>query len=378
MAKASKHKSYLLYMFYFCFFCFVLGCSLFYYMQKRNSKTKNLIDTITLNTSPIVAEDVTTKNKYIGHVEAINHVQIVPYVSGYIKDVVVKPGEMVDEGDLLITIDPKEYETKLKTEEALVDKAKAALNYSENYYNRVIKSGNKAFSEIEQANAKSDYLQAQAALKSAEANRDFAKINYDYTKIKASFSGLIGNFDLSPGDYVSPSSPFLLDLVQIDPVRVVFSISDVEYLNFNEEPTFKDSVIKLVLANGKTFKYPGKIEYTDNKVNKNTNSLAVYAYFQNHNKELLPNAFVTIEAYHTFKNAVLIDKNYINMESSGYFLNIARKNHVLNVPIKILAEKGNQYIIKNTFLSGDMLILDDTSSLNKTTNISFNVKSRGK
>ena len=374
MAKINKQKSYLLYIFCFCFVCFVLGCFLFYHIQKTTSETKNLTDVVTLNASPIVAEDVTIKNRYIGYVEAINHTKIIPYISGYVKDVIVKPGQMVNKGDLLVIIDPKEYAAKLKNEEALVDKAKAALNYSENYYNRVKKSGNKAFSEIEQANAQSAYLQARAALKSAEANRDFARINYDYTKIKASFSGLIGNFDLSPGDYVSPSTTFLFDLVQIDPIRVVFSVSDVEYLNFNNEPVFKDSVIKLVLANGKTFKYPGKIEYTDNKVSKKTNSLAVYAYFRNHDKELLPNAFVTIEAYHTFKNAVLLDKNHINMEPSGSFLNIVRKNHLLNIPIKILAEKENQYIIKNTFLSGDMLILDDTSSLNKTTNISFNIK----
>ena len=109
-----------------------------------------------------------------------------------------------------------------------------------------------------------------------------ADVNYSYTIIKAPISGLVGNFTLSTGDYVAPNSGALLSIVQTDPIRVVFSLTDTEYLNMKDGGSlFKDSVIKLRLPNGRQYEYAGEFKYTNNELNKSTNSLAVYAYFKN-------------------------------------------------------------------------------------------------
>ncbi|MBP3687876.1 MAG: efflux RND transporter periplasmic adaptor subunit [Alphaproteobacteria bacterium] len=374
MEKNNEQRTYILLLIVLCLISFGLGYFIFKHNNPKEISTVPVSEGLTLNATPLKGEDVIVKNSYVGYVEAINQVQIIPYITGYIQNVAIKAGASVKKDDLLLTIDPNEYKARLDAAEAAVLQAEAQFEYNQNYYNRVQKSGKKAFSEIETDNAKNNFLQAQASLKNAQANKALAEVNYHYTIIKAPFSGLIGNFTLSPGDYVSPASGALLSIVQTDPIRIVFSLTDAEYLNMkNDGALFKNSVIKLKLANGQNYEYTGDFKYTDNQLNKPTNSIAVYTYFKNDKNELLPNAFVTVEVLKTFKDSVMVDKNYIKMQQDGSYLTLARNNQLQKVPVQILADKDNQYVLKNTFQTGDLLILDDVSRVKEGTKLSFNI-----
>lgn len=365
---------YIIILLVLCLVSFGLGYFLFSTDNLKETKAIPINDSISLNVMPIISEDVVVKSNYVGYVEAINQVSIIPYISGYLQNIPIKAGQYVNRGDLLVTINPDEYKAKLDSTTANVLQAQASFEYNKSYYDRVKKSGKNTFSETEIDNAKNNYLQAQALLKNAEANRNFAQINYNYTTINAPISGLIGNFNLSIGDYVSPSSNPLLTIMQIDPIRVVFSLTDTEYLNMKKDGhLFKDSVIKLKLSNGENYEYAGEFKYTDNKINKQTNSLAIYVYFKNNKQQLFPNAFVTVEVNKTFKNIVSIDKNFIKIKNNGYFITIARDNKIEEIPIKIISDKDNQYLLENTFKLGDMIVLDDINNLSTNKKISFNI-----
>lgn len=372
MDKSFKRYIYQLIIGFLVLVSLALGCLLYWHLRKNTSDV--LSEAVTLNVIPIKSEDVDIIRDYVGYTEAINQVQIIPYLSGYLNKISVKPGQFVKENDLLLTIEDSEYKAKLDMAHASVLQAEASFNYNKNYYERVQKSGSKAFSAVDIENAKNNYLQSEAELKSAYANKNLAEVNYNYTKIMAPISGLVGNFNLSHGNYVTPNGESLLHIVQINPIRVVFSLTDEEYLNHIEQKTaFKDSVINLTLSNGKPFKYTGHIEYTDNQINKPTNSLAVYAYFENKDNELLPNAFVTVEILKTFKDSVFIDRNLVKMETDGNYLTIGRNGRVVIEPVQILAEKENKYILKNSFKPNDVIILDDITDLPPRAKIHFNL-----
>lgn len=374
MEKNNEQRTYILLLIVLCLISFGLGYFIFKTNNPKEISTVPINEGLSLNATPLEAKDVVVKSSYVGYVEAINQVQIIPYITGYIQNVAVKAGSNVKKDDLLLTIDPDEYKAKLEAAESAVLQSEAAFEYNQNYYERVQKSGKKAFSEIETDNAKNNFLQAQASLRNAQANKALAEVNYHYTIIKAPFSGLVGNFTLSSGDYVSPAGGALLSIVQTDPIRIVFSLTDVEYLNMKSDGgLFKNSVIKLKLANGKNYEYNGEFKYTDNQLNKPTNSIAVYTYFKNDKNELLPNAFVTVEVLKTFKNSVTVDKNYIKMQQDGSFLMLARNNQILKVPVQIMADKDNQYVLKNNFQTGDLLILDDVSRIKEGTKLKFNI-----
>jgi membrane fusion protein (multidrug efflux system) len=149
-----------------------------------------------------------------------------------------------------------------------------------------------------------------------------------------------------------------MSIVQTDPVRVVFSLTDKEYLELTEDnEEFKNTTIKLKMANGVMYNYNGVFKYTDNQINKQTNTIAVYAYFKNDKNKLLPNEFVTVEVYRTFKDGVLIDKNILIMRDNGNFVIVYRNNIPVEIPVQIISETDNFYVLKNNFNKDDLLIL---------------------
>ena len=132
-------------------------------------------------------------------------------------------------------------------------------------------------------------------------------------------------------------------------------------------------IIKLKIANGNEFKYNGKFKYTDNKINKATNSLAVYVDFRNDDNELLPNNFVTVEIYNTLKDIIIVDKSLIRMKENGNFLLIAKNNKIESHLVNILAEKDTFYAIENNFDKNDFIILDNVDEIKQGTELKFNI-----
>lgn len=179
---------------------------------------------LALNVMPLAPRDVSLTQSYIGYVTPIHSVDIVPYINGFLEDIMVDGGQRVERGDNLILIRQNEYKASLEAAEASVLQADATLNNAAVYYRRMKQAGTKVISKTELDNAKASYLSAKAALAQAKANRDLAKVNFDYTIIQAPISGIVGNVDLTRGDYVSPSSGTLLKIIQFDPIRVVFPL----------------------------------------------------------------------------------------------------------------------------------------------------------
>lgn len=368
-------KTYVLLLLVMCLISFGLGYFVFYKVNPREIRHVPIDDGITLNAIPIKPDVFTTKRSYIGHTIAINQANIVPFISGYLDNINVKEGSFVKQGELLFTLNKDEYVAKLEAAKASVTQALAVFEYNSNYYERVQKSGAKAFSQIEIDNAKNNFLQAKASVANMEANKMLAEVNYGYTTINAPIDGLVGNFNLTKGNLVSPEGGALLSIVQIDPIRVVFSITDIEYLDIfkNSDSPFKDSVIKLTGSNGEIFEYDGEYKYIDNQINKDTNTLAVFVDFKNDKKKLLPNAFVTVDVYKKIKNAISINKNIVEMRENGNFIKIVRNNKIISKPITILSEQENTYIIENNFSPNDLIIVDNTQEVSSKKNVHFNI-----
>lgn len=354
-----------------------LGLSLWVFKLTSNSAVHPVPprNSLVLDARPIIPQNMVIKSSYVGFAEAINQVQIIPYINGYLQNIFVRPGQFVEEGAPLLSLNPDEYKAQFNAAQAALLQKEASLSYNKNYYDRVQKSGKNAFSDNERDNAKNNYQQSLAAVENAKAALELAKINLGYTFIRAPISGFVGNFSLSPGDYVAPNGEALLDIVQTNPIRVVFSLTDKNYLDQMDSQTslFKNSVIRLKLANGKYFKNEGIFKYTDNKLDKSTNSLAIYVYFKNDNNELLPNSFVTVEISQTFKNTVIIEKSLIKMGKDGNYLAIVRHNTPLNEKVEIIAEEDNKYILKNTFEPGDLLLLTPFKGNIGNTDLHFNI-----
>lgn len=331
---------------------------------------------LALNVMPLAPRDVSLTQSYIGYVTPIHSVDIVPYINGFLEDIMVDGGQRVERGDNLILIRQNEYKASLEAGGASVLQADATLNNAAVYYRRVKQAGTKVISKTELDNAKASYLSAKAALAQAKANRDLAKVNFDYTIIQAPISGIVGNVDLTRGDYVSPSSGTLLKIIQFDPIRVVFSITDKDYLNEMAKQSgglFNGEAIKIRLSNGQIYNKTGKFRFLDNEINRSTNSIAVYADFENENHTLVANAYVDVLLEKNIKNGVPVRQNLVTMEDSGNYVYVVKDDRLERRKVDILGISGNDYILKNTFAAGEYLVLDKVGRIIPGQKLKLNV-----
>lgn len=314
----------------------------------------------TVAVAPLVEQDLTVNKEYIGYVTPINQVVVHPYISGFLEEINVSGGEDVKIGEVLLVIEQSQYKAMLDSAKAAVSQAQADYNNAWSYYKRVKNAGTKAVSATETDNAKAKFLAAQAALSQAKANQEEALVNYNYTVITATIDGIIGNVALTKGDYVSPQVS-LLTIIQYNPIRVVFSISDKDYLEeMNRASLFEGERILLKLADGRIYPYAGKFQYSDNQIDRSTNSISMYADFDNPDRVLVANAYVTVLVEKKYKGMV-VRKDLVSLLPEGDYIYVANGDNISRAQVSILSDYGNNYILKNSFKDGDKIVLDRIS-----------------
>ncbi len=264
-------------------------------------------------------------SEYVGHVEPIQSVDIWAQVAGYLDTVHFEEGGVVEEGDLLFTIEPRPFEARVALSEAGLAQARASLpaakagldaskaNYerADVFLKRLQNADERGVVKADMDAATADYLQAkarvqqagaavqqaEAAIQQAEAALDLARIDLQFTRIRSPIAGRIGKAMATKGDYVSPAGGSLGHVVQVDPIRVVFSMTDREYVETlgkgteDGPPTFR---MQLRLPNGALFEELGKAGFNDNQMNPQTGTIAVRAQFSNAKGLLVPLSYVTV------------------------------------------------------------------------------------
>ena len=357
----------------------VLGAAYAFYSRPARSAAPAPGKELVLNVVPIKPQDLTVTTSYVGYVTPVKSVDLVPEVSGYIEEVLVEGGQEVKAGEVLVMIDQREYKAALNAAIAAVTQAQADFNNARVYYDRIKKAGPKAISKTEVDNAKAQYLSALGALEEAKANQAKAQVMYDYTVLNSSIEGVVGNVSLTKGNYVAPGSEPLLSIIQYDPIRVVFSISDKEYLDElarqNGKPLFSGENIRLRLANGNLYKPLGQFRFTDNAIDRATSSIAVYADFENPGRELVANAYVDVLLERNVKDGVLVRQNYVQLEPDGAYVYTVKNNQLMKTPVAILGEQDGNYLLANRFAKGEYLVVDKVGTVAKGTKVKIKLAS---
>ena len=252
--------------------------------------------------------------EYVGHVEPAQVTDILPQIDGYIQRVCFTEGAKVKKGDLLFEIDSEQYlaaknlrYSEVASAEAKVTVAQAEVERAERYYRRLAAADERGVTATERdtaettlSSAKASLNAANAAVEQAKASAAIADFNLRHTKVYSPISGRIGKALHHVGDYVSPSKSALARVVQTDPIRVVFPISDRDYDAWQAAAerggrALKDSRrLRLMLPDGTLYGPEGVIDFGDNEMNRATATLTMYVGFANPAGRLVANAFVRV------------------------------------------------------------------------------------
>lgn len=302
-------------------------------------------------------------DEYIAQVEPIQQVTIRPQISGTIAAVHFKEGDPVKEGDLLFTIEPDSFQAAVAVREAELAQATAALVRAQKFYDRMKSADIRSISKTDFDKAESDYLQAQAGVKQGEAGLNLARIDLGYTEIKAPISGRIGAAKITKGNYVTPAASMLASIVQTDPVRVVFSVTDRTYLTLRQQElagTASTLAAHVRLPNGAVLPTIGKKDFDDNAMNGRTGTLAVRFVFDNADGLLVAGSYVKIllENQEVSKGIKVPQKAVLADQQGSYVLTADDAGVVSMIRIKPGVQLGANLIVLSGLKAGDRLVVD--------------------
>lgn len=338
----------------------------------NNTEKKQVSPVISVDVKKAESQNYTVSEELNGRTLATMTADVRPQITGVIESRNFKEGDFINKGQILYKIDDATYNTNynkavadLRTKEASLKSSKLKFER----YRTLSKNNNVSRQDLE--DAESAYRQIQASISSSKAALQSAKIDLDRTEIKAPISGYIGISNFTPGALVTANQTDAMATIRsLDEIYVDLSQSSYDAINFREKALKNNNTkeidnVTLILENGKTYKYKGKILLSEYNVDQNTGSVTIRAIFPNKEQLLLPGMFVRAKVeQETLKNVFIIPEKILfrNKDGSAYvFISVDNKVKIQPVKIEGNTDDGS-YIVSNGLKNGDIII---TSNSNK-------------
>lgn len=216
--------------------------------------------------------------------------------------------------------------------------------------------------------AKAAILAAKAQIKTAKAAVQTAQLNLGFTKITSLIDGVAGVARAQVGDLVSPSGQALTTVSTVDPIKVYFTASEQEWLDWNRRfPTEASRVaqrkllpLELILANGNTYPHEGFIYLSDREVNQSTGTIRIAGTFPNPENILRPGGYGRIRAATNIREAALLvpQRAVTELQGSYQVAVVGTDNKVSIRTVKVGALTGNMWIIEEGLKAGERVVAE--------------------
>ncbi len=314
----------------------------------------------------IAVRDVVPAREYVGHLEAVQQVDLRARVEGFLEEVRFVEGDFVRAGELLYVIEPDLYRAKVAAAGADVDQAKAELERATRHLGRLRAASPESIRATDMDSAVAAELAARAQLAAAEASLTLARLNLSYTRITSPISGRIGRTAYTRGNLVNPASGPLGRVVQLDPIWVVYSLSENDVgailaAMHDSRPAAAGRWLRpqLRLGDGTLLPTAGRVVFVDNQVDPRTGTIAVRAEFSNPDGRLLPGQYVTVlvKAAAARMMPVVPQAAVLVNKQGRYVLQVDSQNRVVVRPIEIGPAVGSFWAVVKGLQAGDRIIV---------------------
>lgn len=305
---------------------------------------------------------------YVSTVSGSETVNILPRVSGTLWKASFKEGALVNSGDVLFEIEDTIYKANVLVAEALIKQAQADLDLAKKDHERnqeLHKSKAIATQSFDQTYA--TQLLKEAKLEEAKANLILARHDLNYCRIESPISGRIGENEHSEGNYITPSIGVMATVVQYQPCKVQFSISESDFFRyFNSHEELGSVELSILRANGKVYEGGIAMAFVDNLVDQRTDTITITLECENPRDQLLPGGFVQVLLSEKYQEPVsAISLSAIMTDGKNHYVYVLTEDNVVERRAVVIGDVVNRYQAIRSGLSQGERVL--TGGLNKVT-----------
>jgi len=315
-------------------------------------------------TTAVQPREVASVFEYVGRSEASQRVEVRARVTGVLTERPFEEGGSVEAGTVMFRIDPAEFEARRDSAKASVAKADAAVTEAENNlerYQKLVERDAASIAKLDEAVAKSATTKAELA--DARAALRTAELDLGYTVIASPIAGRAGRASVDVGNLIGPDSGVLATVVQLDPIYVVFSIGEREYLTYAEKNRGQNGPAmtpRIRLATDELYEHDGKFDLIGNEVDPATGTIPIRMSFPNPDRLLVPGQFVNVVLTSNApdKRIVVPQASVQENQSGPFVLVVDAQDRVEARPVKTGQRTGPDVVVLEGLEAGETVIVD--------------------
>jgi membrane fusion protein (multidrug efflux system) len=310
------------------------------------------------------SRDVTQTTQLVGRVQAVDTVQFVARITGFLERRLFEEGQRVEKDAPLFVIEQAPFQAIVASREAALASAQATLNNATLQVNRgreLVVTRNIPQATLDQRIA--DQANAAAAVKEAEAALTTARIDLSYTGIYAPMAGRIGRSSVSVGNVVGPNSGVLATMVSVDPMNVYFPIPQRAVIAYQrriaERGEGQGARVRITRADGTAYPQTGRIDFADVQVDRGTDTLTLRATIPNPEGLLIDGEFanVTLEGAEP-ERAIVIPQAALLLDQSGPFVLAVEGGRAVAKRVTLGQRLGPDIVVTEGLAEGAQVIVD--------------------
>lgn len=305
---------------------------------------------VPVEVAEVVSRKITDWSSFSGRLEAVDRVEIRPQVSGVLTAVHFKDGAVVKKGDLLFTIDQRQYAAEVFGAGARAEYTASELARAE----RLL---------AENAIAKRDFEEKKNAAHAAQAALRIAKLNLEFSQIRAPIDGRMSRAEVTVGNLVTANAGApLTTLVSSDKIYASFDVDEQTFLKYiNPARSGKQALpVHLGLANESGYAREGSIHSIDNRLDTGSGTIRVRALFDNKDGQLLPGLYARLRlGGGQEREAILINEKAVGTDQSKRFVLVVDKdNNSAYREVKTGATQDGLVIVESGLQPGERIVVN--------------------
>lgn len=227
-----------------------------------------------------------------------------------------------------------------------------------------------AHAKAQVGTAKAGIATAKGQLENARATVNTAVLNLGFTRITAPIDGIVGIATAQVGNLVNTTSGPLTTVSTVDPIKVYFTLSEQEYLNYTR-PSLNDAEqsgrldqleLELILADGSTYPEKGKFYFADREVDPKTGAIRMAGVFPNTGNVLRPGQYGRVRAITSVKDeALLVPQRAVSELQGIYQVAVVDRDNKVNIrPVKVGEKSGSMWVVEDGLHAGESVVAEGT------------------